>query len=144
MRVVAIIGLAMLCSACSEPPPKEEFITLTLPPGDGPWQIWTYDEQPIQWETVEYVGNTVQKISYSVYIDNHGQFIHKNGNPIKTYKSESLFWGKLGNLITDRHTVIPRESIFSLNGKPLTSKHPLLLKEQLLNAKAGLDDVNAQ
>lgn len=138
MRIPFLFLIATLCCACSKEPVETQSITLTLPPGDGPWQIWTYDEQPVHWETVEYLGKKLYKRAYSVYVDVNGRFIFNDSKPIKTFKGESLYWASNGEIITDHRRVIPREQVFSLNGKPISPEQPLLLKEQIISARAEI------
>jgi hypothetical protein len=138
MRKLIALSLLVL-SACS---PQSETskgdVTVTLPPGTGPWQIWTYNGEPIEYETVEYFGtDDVRVIRYPVYVSVTGQFIHKNGKPFTTVKNETVYWAQNGDFVSDRHNIIPRR-IFSLHGEPLSNAEPLLLKEQLLEAKADM------
>ena len=139
MRTLILVSVLIGFIGCSKNPERPTYTTISLPPGNGPWQIWTYDEEPVHFATVVFDGEDVSKVFHSVYINNSGQFTLRGGVPVKTVNGEHVYWSKTGALVTNRHNVIQRSSIFTLNSKPLDNETPLLLKEQLINAQANVE-----
>jgi hypothetical protein len=136
MRYFTIIILLLVCYGCNDKLPENENITVKLPPGPGPWQLWTYEEKPVEYPQVIYRNGEVYKNAKSVYVDRFGQIVFKNEEPLKTHTGEEVYWSQTGVFITNYGNKIPRSRLFNVDGKPVSNTTPFILKESLLAAQA--------
>lgn len=106
----------------------------------------TYEEAVITVERVGLDKGELYTELRSVYVNGNSQFVYKDDSPITTFRGENLYWSSEGYIVSDRYNIIPESDIFTVGGKAMPYRTPMMLKETLVAANAqftSATDVNS-
>lgn len=111
------------------------YLPMPMPKTDGPWQVMTINEQRIYREQIKLVDGRLVKINQPVYVAQNGQFVFKEGSPIKAF-SQDLYWNSQGKIISNQRIEFKPSAIFKVNGKPMQDQSGMILRQVLQAGRA--------
>jgi hypothetical protein len=91
------------------------------------WLVTDYNSKPITHYTVEFENSRVKTKSNQVYVNQHSQFVMKDGTPITDFEGNYLYWNEQGYVINKHIKVIDKARLFRLSKSKVSNNTPFLI-----------------